>query len=60
MLSPEAVHKYQVIFKKVYGKSIDYKTAEEQGKRLLNLVKVVFDDENTVNSYLISKKSEGR
>ena len=56
MLKPEAVHKYQLIYKKVYGKDIDYKTAEEQGKRLLNLVRVIFEDKNVVNSYLFHKR----
>ncbi|HLL60641.1 MAG TPA: hypothetical protein VK338_02905 [Candidatus Nitrosocosmicus sp.] len=56
MLSPESVLKYQAIYKKVYGKELDFKTAEEQGMRLLNLVRVVFEDKNAVNHYLFHKQ----
>lgn len=60
MLSPDTVNKYRFIFKKVYGKDIDYKTAEEQSQRLLNLVKIVFEDKNAVNIYLFNKNNNNK
>jgi len=58
MLSQQAILEYKAIFKKVYGKEIDLKTAREQGERLLNLVRIVFEDKNAVNGYLFNKKKQ--
>jgi len=58
MLSQQAILEYQAIFKKVYGKQIDLETAREQGERLLNLVRIVFEDKNAVNGYLFNKKKQ--
>ena len=60
MLSQQAILEYQAIFKKVYGKQIDLETAREQGERLLNLVRIVFEDKNAVNGYLFNKKSSDK
>lgn len=57
MITQQAILEYQTIFKKVYGKEIDIKTARDQGARLLNLVRLVFEDKNAVNSYLFHKKN---
>jgi len=58
MLSQQAILEYKAIFKKVYGKEIDLKTAREQGERLLNLVRIVFEDKSAVNGYLFNKKKQ--
>ena len=58
MLSQQAILEYQAIFKKVYGKQIGLETAREQGERLLNLVRIVFEDKNAVNGYLFNKKKQ--
>lgn len=55
MLSNQAILEYQAIFKKIYGKEINMQTAREQSERLLNLVRIVFEDKNTVNGYLFNK-----
>lgn len=60
MLSNQAILEYQAIFKKVYGKEIDIQVAREQGERLLNLVRIVFEDKNAVNSYLFNKEKKSK
>lgn len=60
MLSQQTILEYQKIFKKVYGKEIDIKTARDQGERLLNLVRIVFEDKNAVNNYLFNKKDNDK
>lgn len=60
MLSNQAILEYQAIFKKVYGKEIDMQIAREQGERLLNLVRIVFEDKNAVNSYLFNKEKKSK
>lgn len=57
MLSNQAILEYQALFKKVYGKEVDIQVAREQSERLLNLVRIVFEDKNAVNSYLFHKEN---
>jgi len=58
MISPEAIVKFKAIYKKLYGTEIDTKSAEEQGGRLINFVKIVLNAENAVKNY--QKESEVR
>jgi len=58
MLSNQAISEYQALFKRVYGKEIDIRVAREQSERLLNLVRIVFEDKNAINSYLFHKEKK--
>jgi len=58
MISPESIKKFKEIYKKLYGKEIDTKTAIEQGNRLINFVKIILNAENAVKNY--KKESEVR
>lgn len=51
-LSKETVEEYQKIFKKEYGKDITYEEAHEQGLRLINFMKLLFELEYGENAYM--------
>jgi len=42
MLSVQAIHEYQDLYKKWSGKDISYEEALDQGTRLVGLVRTVF------------------
>jgi len=49
-LSNEVIKKFQEIYKKEFNEDIDDATAREKAGRLLNLVKVIYKNENQYES----------
>jgi len=46
MLIGEEIKEYQKIYKKVYGKDISYKKAEESGGKLVRFFQLLLDIDN--------------
>ena len=59
MLSPESIHKYQAIYRKVYGQEINEEEAKKQGERLVRFMKIVLEDEEAVRIYKLAKPEGG-
>ncbi|OGI97309.1 hypothetical protein A3A11_01420 [Candidatus Nomurabacteria bacterium RIFCSPLOWO2_01_FULL_43_15] len=45
MLSEKAIEEFQEIYKKKFGKEISYQDASENGQRLVNLFKILWESD---------------
>lgn len=59
MLSPESIHKYQAIYRKIFGQEINEEEAKKQGERLVRYMRIVLEDEEAVRSYKFAKSKGG-
>jgi len=57
MLTEEQIKDYQKVYRKVYGKDIPYKDAEESAHKLINLCKILIKHqaESDNKKYYVNK-----